>query len=95
MERIGEKMENVITDLSNSRDRKVIDLLNEYPIIMVKAHTRPFERKWMNVVSAIIIPVGVFFYFRMWRFRLRLQRDLKQISATDNMLVERMKEMGY
>ena len=95
MERIGEKMENVITDLSNSRDRKVIDLLNEYPIIMVKAHTRPFERKWMNVVSAIIIPVGVFFYFRMWRFRLRLQRDLKQISATDNMLVERRKEMGY
>ena len=79
MERIGEKMENVITDLSNSRDRKVIDLLNEYPIIMVKAHTRPFERKWMNVVSAIIIPVGLFFYFIMWRFRLRLQRDLKQI----------------
>mgnify|MGYP002619259381 FL=1 len=95
IERIGERMENVITDLSNSRDRKVIDLLNEYPIIMVKAHTRPFERKWMNVVSAIIIPVGVFFYFRMWRFRLRLQRDLKQISATDNMLVDRMKEMGY
>lgn len=95
VEKIGEKMENLIADLSNSRDRRVIDLLNEYPIIMVKAHTRPFERKWMNVVSALIIPAGVFFYFRMWRFRLRLQRDLKQISSTDTMLVERITEMGY
>ena len=95
MERIGDTLENVITDLSNSRDRRVIDLLNEYPIIMVKAHTRPFERKWMNVLSAIIVPAGVFFYFRMWRFRLRLLRDLKEISVTDTMLVDRMKEMGY
>ena len=93
METIGEEMERTIADLANSRDRKVINILNEYPIIMVKAHTRPFERKWMNIIAAVIVPAGVFFYLRMWRFRLRLQRDLKQIAATNRLMADRLKEL--
>ena len=93
METIGEEMERTIADLANSRDRKVINILNEYPIIMVKAHTRPFERKWMNIITAVIVPAGVFFYLRMWRFRLRLQRDLKQIAATNRLMADRLKEL--
>ena len=93
METIGEEMERTIADLANSRDRKVINILNEYPIIRVKAHTRPFERKWMNIIAAVIVPAGVFFYLRMWRFRLRLQRDLKQIAATNRLMADRLKEL--
>lgn len=94
VEEIGERMETMISDLSNSRDRMVINLINEYPMIMVKAHTRPFERKWMNVVAAIIVPVGLFFYFRMWRFRLRLMRDLVQIEDVSGKLANRLDEMN-
>ena len=94
VEEIGERMETMISDLSNSRDRMVINLINEYPMIMVKAHTRPFERKWMNVVAAVIVPVGLFFYFRMWRFRLRLMRDLVQIEDVSGKLVNRLDEIN-
>ncbi|WP_440407953.1 LptF/LptG family permease [Prevotella sp.] len=94
VEEIGERMEMMISDLSNSRDRMVINLINEYPMIMVKAHTRPFERKWMNVVAAVIVPVGLFFYFRMWRFRLRLMRDLVQIEDVSGKLANRLDEIN-
>lgn len=94
VEEIGERMETMISDLSNSRDRLVINLINEYPMIMVKAHTRPFERKWMNVVAAVIVPVGLFFYFRMWRFRLRLMRDLVQIEDVSGKLANRLDEIN-
>ena len=93
MENIGNELERTITDLANSRDRVVINNLNEYPMIMVKAHTRPFERKWLNIITAIIIPAGLFFYFRMWRFRLRLLRDLKQIVTTNEVITKRLKEI--
>lgn len=94
VEEIGERMETMISDLSNSRDRMVINLINEYPMIMVKAHTRPFERKWMNVVAAVIVPVGLFFYFRMWRFRLRLMSDLVQIEDVSGKLANRLDEIN-
>lgn len=94
VEEIGERMETMISDLSNSRDRMVINLINEYPMIMVKAHTRPFERKWMNVMAAVIVPVGLFFYFRMWRFRLRLMRDLVQIEDVSGKLANRLDEIN-
>ena len=94
MERIGEMLENTIADLSNSADRKIINLLNEYPVIMVRSHTRPFERRWLNVIAAIIIPAGLFFFFRMWRFRLRLARDLKKISETNKATIARINELN-
>ena len=93
VERIGEDLERVIADLANSKDKVVINNLNEYPVIMVKAHTRPFERRWMNIVAAIVVPAGLFFYFRMWRFRLRLLRDMKQIVATNEVVTKRLGEI--
>ena len=93
IEDISERLEAVIEDLSNTRDKKILTLLNDYPYMAVKAHTRPFERKWLNVVSAIIVPVGLFLYLRMWRFRLRLMRDLRAVKHTNDEVVERIGEM--
>jgi lipopolysaccharide export system permease protein len=83
IEEINDELEDVIRDLSNTRDNQVLHLINQYPVLMVKAHTRPFDRRWLNALSAIIFPVGIFFYFRMWRFRLRLLRDLKRHPANE------------
>ena len=93
IEDISERLEAVIEDLSNTRDKKILTLLNDYPYMAVKAHTRPFERKWLNVASAIIVPVGLFLYLRMWRFRLRLMRDLRAVKHTNDEVVERIGEM--
>lgn len=90
VERISDELEKVIDDLTNTRDKMILNELNNYPVLAVKAHTRPFEHKWLNIVSAIIIPLGLFFYLRMWRFRIRLLRDLKQIVQTNDVVTEQI-----
>ena len=94
IERISDEMEAVIDDLSNTRDKFVLTELNHYPVVSVKAHTRPFERRWMNIVAAIVVPVGLFLYFRMWKFRLRLHHDLRVIGETNRKIVDRIAEMN-
>lgn len=84
VERISNELEKVIDDLTNTLDKVLLNELNSYPVLAVKAHTRPFEHKWLNIISAIVIPLGLFFYLRMWRFRIRLLRDLKQIVQTND-----------
>ena len=95
IEEINERMEAVIEDLSNTKDKRVLALLNEYPYMAVRAHTRPFERKWLNVAAAVAVPVGVFLYLRMWRFRLRLLRDLKVVKQTNDSMIARINEMEH
>lgn len=95
IEGINERMEAVIEDLSNTKDRKVLALLNEYPYMAVKAHTRPFEHKWLNITAAVIVPVGLFLYFRMWRFRLRLLRDLRVVKHTNDGIISRIEKINF
>ncbi len=92
IERISEEMEAVIEDLGNTKDKHIISMLNHYPVVSTKAHTRPFERRWMNIVAFILIPVGAFLYIRMWSFRLRLLRDLRVIKQTNTSIVNRINE---
>ena len=87
IEQLSKKLETVIEDLSNTRNRIILSELNQYPILITKAHTRPFEYKYLNIISAIIIPVGLFLYCRMWGFRLRLYRDLKTIKQTNENII--------
>ena len=93
IERIDKEMEEVIEDLSNTKDKIILHLLNDYPVLSTKAHTRPFERRWMNIVSFLILPVGWFLYFRMWRFRLRLHHDLSIIDRTNQSIRSRIRTM--
>ena len=87
IEQLSKKLETVIEDLSNTRNRIILSELNQYPILITKAHTGPFEYKYLNIASAIIIPVGLFLYCRMWGFRLRLYRDLKTIKQTNENII--------
>ncbi len=90
IERIVEELESTIDDLANTRDKVILTELNKYPVVSEKAHTRPFERKWMNIVAAIILPVGIFLYLRMWMFRLRLLHDLRVIKQTNETICHRI-----
>ena len=90
IEQIVDKLENVIEDLSNTKDRQIITYLNHYPIVATHAHTRPFRQKWLNIVTGLILPLGLFFYLRMCRFRLRLRKDLNKITETSELVVNRI-----
>ncbi|MGN0069082.1 MAG: LptF/LptG family permease [Prevotella sp.] len=92
IERISDEMEAIVEDLSNSKDRQVIGLLNAMPVLATKAHTRPFERQWLNVVAAVAVPVGLFLYFRMWSFRIRLLRDLRDLREANAGIIARIGE---
>lgn len=94
IEDINESMEAVIEDLSNTKDKVILANLNNYQFMAVKAHTRPFDHKWLNVMAAVIVPVGAFLYLRMWRFRLRLMRDLKVIRQTNDAVITRIGEIN-
>ena len=89
---IGERLEETIEDLSNTRDKVILTELNNYPVMSLTAHTRPFERKWLNIIAAILLPLGIVLYIRMWRFRLRLYRDLRVIKRTNENIIKRIDE---
>ena len=93
MEEINRLLETAIDDLGNTRDKTILNLLNEYPIMSVKAHTRPFNRQWLNTAAAILVPVGLVLYIRMWRFRLRLLKDLRVVVQNNNQVIAQIERL--
>ena len=92
--RINHTLEVAIEDLGYTRDRQILALLNNYPIIATNAHTRPFRKKWLNIVTGLCLPLGAFFYFRMIRFRFRLYRDLRTIRQTSDRIIPRTQALA-
>ena len=88
--RISTTLEEVIEDLSNTRDKVILNEVNTYPILATHAHTRPFRRKWLNIMTGLVVPAGIFFYIRMMRFRLRLWHDLKVITKANRTITEKI-----
>ena len=94
IEHINTSLEVAIEDLSYTKNKYVLTMLNHYPIIATHAHTRPFKRKWLNAATGLFLPTGIFFYFRMLRFRFRLYKDLQHILDTNRKLIPKVIELG-
>lgn len=77
-EYLGE-LELIIEELSNSSSLEIINTINKYPVIPHRAHTLPFKLEWLDRAIGVILPVGIFFYFRIWFFRLRLAKDIQKV----------------
>lgn len=83
MEEINERLESLIEEMSNTKSVTLLTALNTYPIIPVHAHVRPFRNYWLNLLCGVVFPVGLFFYFRIWAFRIRLNKDMERIIKTN------------
>jgi lipopolysaccharide export system permease protein len=79
---INNHLESLVDEMSNTKSLKLLNTLNSYPIIPVAAHTRPFHIYRLNVLCGVLFPIGLFFYFRIWIFRIRLQKDLERVIST-------------
>lgn len=90
---INATLEAIVEQLSNSRNNRVIALLNRFPIIYVNAHTSPFERRWTSALAGLFFPLGCLLWLRIWRFRLRLWRDMKTIVATCDRLEATLRQI--
>ena len=88
---ISERMDTIIEELSNSKDGPILNLLNNYPIVSTQAHKSPSDHRWLNILFGLFVPVGLFFYFRIWMFGKRLEKDLKRIIQTNNDIQNRIK----
>lgn len=80
---LNERLETLIDEMSNTRSIPLLTALNNYPVIAVHAHVRPFRNYWLNMLCGAIVPVGLFFYFRIWAFRVRLNKDMERIIHTN------------
>jgi lipopolysaccharide export system permease protein len=88
---ISEQTEDLIKELSNSKDGQILNSLNNYPILSTQAHKSPTDLRWLNALLGICIPVGLFFYIRIWMFGRRLEKDLKRIIQTNTDIQNRIK----
>ncbi|MDY3788634.1 LptF/LptG family permease [Bacteroides fluxus] len=88
MEGINERMEGLIEEMSNTKSIPLLMALNNYPVIAVYAHVRPFHNYWLNLLCGVVFPVGLFFYFRIWAFRIRLNKDMERIIKTNEEVIK-------
>ena len=91
---ISEKLEELVEELSNSKDQAILNTLNNYPILSTNAHKSPFNERWMNILAGIIIPIGIFYYIRIWHFSKRLDKDLRSVIKYNKEIQERIKEQA-
>ena len=76
LEKLNEKLENTIEELSNSKYRRIIIQLNEIPVLYTTGVKSPFKKRWMNIILLILLPVGVIIYLNSVKNRFRLLKDL-------------------
>ena len=63
IEDINERLEKLVEEMSNTKSVHLLNALNNYPIIPVHAHLRPFRNCWLNMACGLLVPIGLFFYF--------------------------------
>lgn len=83
---INEKLEALVEEMSNTKSATLIGALNNYPVISVSAHVRPFHIYWLNLAAGVIFPISLFFYFRIWTFRVRLAKDMERIIKNNEQI---------
>lgn len=76
---INERLEVLVDEMSNTKSVALLNVVTTYPIIPIAAHVRPFNQHWLNMLAGLLVPIGLFFYFRIWAFRVRLNKDLERI----------------
>ena len=92
---LSDRVEALVEELHNTQDNAILTYTNEYPIINPSAHTRPFNSKRLNMIFGIVFPLGLLIYMRIWRYRLRLRLDLRNIGRLNNLITERIIKQKY
>lgn len=89
---LNERLEAIVEELHNTRDNVILARLNDLPILVPDAHTRPFHSARRNVATGLLLPLGLFFWLRIWRYRLRLWHDMQQIQKLGTQIKERIEK---
>ena len=85
-----ERLEALILELANSSDIFILSTLNDMPIVAPDAHTRPFRNARRNMIVGVLFPIGIILWIRIWRYRLRLWRDMEQLQKQVGFICQRI-----
>ena len=88
---ISLQIESIVEELSNSKDPIVLNNLNNYPFLFIKAHKSVSDKIWLNIILGIVVPVGIIIWLNIWRHRVTLDKDLKIIIKTSRDIQERIR----
>ena len=94
LENINNRLEQTIDELGNSRERAVINALNEFPVLMTDTISSPFKKIWLNILSIVVLPLGIIIYLRAMFFRIRLSKDIGTIETTIESITNTFKNRG-
>ena len=89
---ISERIEELVEELSNTKDHQLLNMLNAYPFLSIKAHKSLFDNRWLNLILGVIVPAGLIIWLNIWRYRIRLDKDLKTILKNNDNIKERIKQ---
>ena len=94
LENINNRLEQTIDELGNSSERAVIIALNEFPVLMTDTISSPFKKIWLNILSIVVLPLGIIIYLRAMFFRIRLSKDIGTIETTIENITNTFKNRG-
>ncbi|MBO7111251.1 MAG: LptF/LptG family permease, partial [Bacteroidaceae bacterium] len=87
MNDLSSELEELVTELGNSRDRIELDMLNGFPLLQSHGVQPPFEKVWANKFVGFVFPLGLLFELRAWLFTRKLKRQMVKTSqAADNLI---------
>lgn len=85
-------IESVISELSNTKDKVVLDKINRIPIMPVHGIEPPFKLAWVNIILGVLVPIGLLFYLRAWFFSIYLKKHINAITAVTAELADYITE---
>lgn len=86
--RIGEQTDRLVTYLSDSRDARVIDALNRYPVTRSLWILRPFAGRRARAAMKWFVPAGVIFYLISLPYARKVYGEIRKIAEADRRLAK-------
>ena len=84
---LSNELEELVSELGNSRDRVELEMLNGFPLLQSHGVQPPFEKVWANKFVGFVFPLGLLFELRAWLFTRKLKRQMiKTSQAADNLI---------
>ncbi|MEZ3598935.1 MAG: LptF/LptG family permease [Paramuribaculum sp.] len=87
LRQVSQTLESVVGYLSNSRNKKVMNLLNEYPFIRNLWLYRPASKKWVGYCMMAILPLSLPVYFAGLRHLRILREELEKVASVTDQLI--------
>lgn len=95
LDKFENDIESVINELSNTKDKVVLDKINRLPIMPVHGIEPPFRATWFNRIIGLIVPLGLLFYLRAWFFSIYLKKHINSITAVSGELADYLVSKYY